>query len=154
MSAAPALVVAPVAVLPSPAGSIRVDETGGLDVTTVALDATRVTLQLQGEMDLSNAELLTAVLGSQLAHGRRFIRLDLSRLGFLDCVGLRAIVEGHNRCLGVRGTLVLTGVTPRTARLLAITHLDEALFVADGPGGPHRTNRPSRQRHLTAFAAQ
>jgi anti-sigma B factor antagonist len=130
--------------------AVHVDETCGLDVTTLAMDATRVTLQLQGEMDLSNADLLIAVLGNQVGLGRRFVRLDVSRLAFLDCSGLRAIVEAHNRCLGARGTLVLTGVTPRIARLLAITGLDEALLVADGPGAPRRIRR---QQHLAAVAA-
>lgn len=135
MSAAPVLSGSEVAV--------RVDETGGLDVTTVAMDATCAALQLQGEMDLFTADLFTAVIASQLSHGRRFIRLDVSRLAFCDCAGLRAIAEAHNDCLGARGTLVLTGVTPAIARLLTITRMDEALLIADGPGDPRRTRQPT-----------
>jgi anti-anti-sigma factor len=102
-------------------------------------------------MDLSNADLLTAVLDNQVGHGHRFMRLDVSRLSFLDCSGLGRIVHAHNLCLAARGTLVLTGVTPRIARLLAITHLDEALLIADGPLSPPPTRR---SRHMDAVAAQ
>lgn len=128
--------------------TVHVGGTDGLDVATGATAGTRATLHLHGEMDLSNAELLPAVLASQLRLGRRFIRLDVSELAFLDSAGVRAIVEGHQRCLAVRATLVVTGVTPRIARLLA-PHLDGALLVAGGPGGPpHR-----RAERLAAGAA-
>jgi anti-anti-sigma factor len=93
---------------------------------------------------LAKADLLTAVLDNQVGHGRRFIRLELSRLHFLDCAGLRAIVHADNRCLGVRGTLVQTGVTPRIALLLRVTRLEEALFVADGLDRPSQRSRHQR----------
>ncbi|MGI8678181.1 MAG: STAS domain-containing protein [Jatrophihabitans sp.] len=127
--------------------AVRIDETGELQVTTVVVDATRATLQLRGEMDLSNADLLTAVLANQLSFGRHFIRLDVSRLGFLDCAGLRAIVLAHNDCLSARGVLVLAGATRSVTRLLAITHLDEALRVEN------ETDRtPQRSQRLAAVA--
>lgn len=59
-----------------------------IEVTVVRSDATRATVQLQGEMDLANACLLSTVLDSQLARGSRFLRLEVSGLSFLDCAGL------------------------------------------------------------------
>lgn len=130
--------------------AVRIQETGELEITTIVQDAARATLQLHGEMDLTNGDLLTAVLDNQLALGRRFVRLDLSRLEFLDSTGLQLIVHAHNKLLAARGTLVLTGLTPLIVRLLALTHLDQALFIADGPCGPP----PARRQHLAAVAAR
>ncbi|HKC28685.1 MAG TPA: STAS domain-containing protein [Jatrophihabitans sp.] len=119
-----------------------------LEVTVTAADATNATVRVQGEMDLATAELVTAALDSQLTAGRRFVRLDLSALRFLDGTGLDVLVRAHNRFLAERGSLVLTGVGTRVARLLSITHLDEALLVADRPGqvgrgGPYSALPPA-----------
>jgi anti-sigma B factor antagonist len=109
--------------------SVFVEDAGRLEVTTLGTEAGCTTLLLRGELDLNSGELLTAVLSNHLAMGNRSLRLDLSRVTFLDCGGLRTLVEGHNRFLAVGGSLVLTGVHSRTARLLHLTHLDEALRV-------------------------
>jgi anti-sigma B factor antagonist len=111
--------------------TITTAPTGALQVTTVQTDAERTTLQIQGEIDLANAELLTGVLENQLAVQQRHVRLDMSRLTFLDCTGLRVIVDAHNKFLVAGGKLVLTGIGCRIARLLDITRLDETLFIAD-----------------------
>jgi anti-sigma B factor antagonist len=119
---------------------------GSFEVATLPQDADRVTVQVRGEMDLATADLLDAVLENHLGFGRRHIRLDVSRLTFLDCAGLRVIVRAHNRCLAACGALVLAGVGPRTARLLGITHLDEALLLADRVDAPPSTGGPWRRR--------
>jgi anti-anti-sigma factor len=108
-------------------------------------------VQLRGEMDLSNADLLTAALSTHLGRGRRFVRLDLSDLQFMDCAGLRAIVEAHNRCLAAHGTLILTGAGSQINRILAITRLNEVLLVADA-----QLDTPPRARrsHLAAVPPQ
>lgn len=126
------------AVPPAPQRTVTTAETGSFQVTTVSSDATRATVQLQGEMDLANAGLLSAVLADHLTCGRRYLRLDVSQLTFLDCTGLRVLVEAHNQCLAARGSLILTGVGTRIALLLRITHFDEALLVANEPGEPRR----------------
>src|ERR1700712_3742321 len=104
---------------------------GALEIVAVAIDPTQATVQLEGELDVATADLVTAALGEQLAQGHRFVRLDLSRLIFLDCAGLRVLVEAHNGFLYANGALVLTGVDQHVTRLLRLTHLDEALFIAD-----------------------
>ena len=124
--------------------TVHIAAAGLLEIVAVAVEPAQATVQLQGEVDVTTAGLVTAALDEQLAQGHRFVRLDLSRLTFLDCCGLRALVLAHNEFLHASGTLVLTGVGHRVARLLAITHLDEALFVADGPGEPRHV------RHLTS----
>jgi anti-anti-sigma factor len=112
-----------------------------LEIIAVRVDATQSTIQAEGELDLATAGLLRDALDDELMQDRRFVRLDLSRLDFVDCVGLRVLVRAHHRFLAARGTLVLTGLGRRVARTLAITHHDDLLFIADGPGRPGFSGR-------------
>ena len=113
------------------------------EVTLLQTDATRAVVALQGEMDLANAGLLVGVLGNQLESGRRYVRLDVSGLDFVDACGLSAILEAHNAFLAAHGNLVLTGIPPRMARLIALTHLERDLFVvAEPPQGSPSTVLP------------
>jgi anti-sigma B factor antagonist len=104
-----------------------------LSVTVVQTDATRAVVALEGELDLANAGLLSGILGNHLEMGHRYVRLDLSGLDFVDACGLSAIVVAHNAFLAAHGNLVLTGIGPRVARLIALTHLDRDLFLAAEP---------------------
>ena len=137
---------------PPAARNTAVDATGGkpsqcaLEVIETDLDSTRASVQLIGEMDVATADLFITALGRQLAAGRRFVCVDVSRLQFIDCAGLHALVSAHSRFLAARGTLVLTGVGHKVARLLSLTHLEDMLLVADPPSrsGP-RVDRRSPQ---------
>lgn len=119
---------------------VTTGDTGALKVVAVRVDDTTSTVQLQGELDLSTAELVSAALDNQLARGHLFVRLDLSRLSFMDCAGLRVFLHAHNEFLNAGGALVLTGLQPRILRLLSITQLEETLFVAE----PHDLSRLPR----------
>lgn len=88
-----------------------------------------LTVEALGELDLATAELLSAVLGCHA--DRRLVRLDLSGLTFVDCVGLQAIADAHRLFAAHGGRLVLVGVGPRIRWLLQVTGID-GLFVADG----------------------
>lgn len=79
------------------------------------------------------AARLAAALDQYLAAGRRYTCLDLSRVPMLDQAGFDVLVEGHHRFLAAGGTLVLTGVGPRIARLLELTGLDRTLFAIVWP---------------------
>lgn len=131
------------AVVAGPGSDVPTAPYRALDVASVPMGTRRATVQVRGEVDLSTAPQLAAVLDDNLSSGHRFVRLDLSRVSFLDCAGLRLLVEAHNAFLAARGSLVLTGIDARIARLLAITHLDECLLLADGPADPPRARRRS-----------
>lgn len=103
------------------------------DVRSRVRDRLRVTLVLRGEFDLAAVDLFTTVVAHQLNMGRRFIRLDMSGVTFLDCAMLRALVLAHNQLLAHRGQLTLTRVGPRVAKLLRLTELDTALHVVSWP---------------------
>ena len=113
------------ALAPSVAVYRRVD----LEITEVVHDNGHATLQMAGEMDVISAPLLPAVVAQVLEVGVRTVRLDLSRLRFCDCAGLRSVVEAHNEVARMRGTFVLAGLRPPVSKLLAITGLDEVLHI-------------------------
>jgi anti-sigma B factor antagonist len=103
-----------------------------MSVRTVRFDDIRALIKVNGELDLSTAAPLWAVLESHLAAGRRFLRLDLSGVTFLDATALTGITRAHKELLARRGTLVVTGVRSLVGRVLRVTGMDQVLFV----GGP------------------
>ena len=103
-----------------------------MSVETVRFDRVRANIRVTGALDLSTAAPLWAVLQDHLNAGRRFLRLDLSGVTFLDATVLTGITKVHQAVLGRRGTLVITGVRSMVARVLRMTGLDEVLFVS-GP---------------------
>lgn len=124
----------------SPAPSQRVAKYSytGIDIVELAHGDT-ITLQLRGELDLANAQLLTLAGDRASLFGCDLLVLDLSDLCFCDCAGLRAFVGLHNDLLRVRGTLVLRGVGRQVHRLLSLMRLDEVLNIDDGMAAPMRT---------------
>jgi anti-sigma B factor antagonist len=100
-------------------------------LTTLRQDRTTALVRAVGEWDLANAHLLAEQLEEHETAGRRFVRLDVSAVSFLDCTCLEVLVAAHRRLLAARGTLVLTGVTPRLTRLIGLARLDEVLLTTD-----------------------
>lgn len=126
------------------AGVGRTAEATSMHVETVDLDATSALVRVGGELDLATSAPLWAVLDSHLRAGRRFIRLDMSGVTFLDATALSGIVSVHERLLAARGTLVVNGVRSLVARVLRMTGLDEVLFV----GGPRADRDTDHLRDL------
>lgn len=109
-------------------------DTRTFEVITSRTDATHAQVQPRGEMNLTNVHLLTCVLSGQLALGRRFVRLDLSRLTVSDSACLGFLVPAHERFLADHGVLALTNVGGQLAQLLHATQLDRTLLITAGPG--------------------
>jgi anti-anti-sigma factor len=105
-----------------------------MSVDTTHSDAYRALVKVGGDLDISTVAPLCAVLDGHLAAGRRFLRLDLSEVTFLDAAALGGITRVHHEALQSRGTLVITGARPPVTRMLRLTRLDEVLFVG-GPRG-------------------
>ena len=103
-----------------------------MTVETVRADASRALVRVVGELDMGTAAPLWAVLQSHLAAGRRFLRLDVRGLRFLDATALSGITAVHTDVLQARGTLILTGVQSVVGRMLSLTGLDDVLLI----GGP------------------
>lgn len=106
----------------------------GLTITIAKRDEARAGVRLVGELDLASVPILAACLENLLAVGTRYIRADVSGLSFLDCAGLAALLTAHHAFLRARGTLVITGASAQTRRVMRMSGLDEVLFVAaDAP---------------------
>lgn len=101
----------------------------GLTITIAKSDPRYALLQLAGELDRASAPLLRAALENQLAIGRRYIRLNLAGLDFLDASARSVLVEMHREFLGRRGTMILTGASSMIRTLLRIDGLDKELFI-------------------------
>jgi anti-anti-sigma factor len=103
-----------------------------ISVETARCDRLRALVKVTGELDLRTAAPLWAVLQGHVNSGRRFLRLDVSGVTFLDATALTGITAIHRELLHRRGTLVITGVRSLVARVLRVTGLDSVLFVS-GP---------------------
>ena len=107
-----------------------------LSVETVRSDDRRAAVTVHGVLDVSTAAALWSVLQSHLGAGRRYLRVDLSAVRFIDAAAVTAIVEVHHEALYRRGTLVLDGVTAAVAKVLRLTGVDDKLFISGATARP------------------
>lgn len=102
-----------------------------LDITVHADDAAHsAAIAITGELDLAVAHRLASTLQDQHRRARRYVRLDLSDVAFIDATALSVLVDAHFEFLARRGTLTLTGVSRSVSRLLSLTGLGDVLLVA------------------------
>ena len=85
--------------------------------------ARSVTLQLQGDLDLATAPELAAALESIPSSYGRLV-LDLSKLGFIDSAGGRALVGGKQDLTGHGVKVDLFDVPRQAAKVLQLLGLD------------------------------
>lgn len=108
----------------------------GYELTVVDLDPLRAAISAAGEFDIAARDDLAEVLRQQENAHRRFVRLDLSHVTFLDASCLGILVASHHRFLKRHGLLVLTGMDPIVSRVLKIAGLDDRLFVVPADEDP------------------
>lgn len=98
-------------------------------ITTTAQDDWHASVALVGEFDAANSTALRAALDEHLDAGRVVLRIDTAGVSFMDSSAVGAIVHAHARCHDEHGSLIITGVQPRIARLFQITGLDHVLLI-------------------------
>jgi anti-sigma B factor antagonist len=92
------------------------------DVMVDASDGTAL-VRPSGELDLASAPRLWSALAGLLKDGHRAVVMDLSRLTFSDCAGLRPIRRALRQGTE-RGTAVeLRDAVPAVRRVLELTGL-------------------------------
>lgn len=94
--------------------------------------STVAVLRIAGQMDISAAPHLRDVLERAAADGSHDVVVDLAEVTFIDCSGLRPLLEARARC-GDR--FRLSGVTEPVARLLRLTDLDGTFGVLQQAAG-------------------
>ncbi len=96
--------------------------------------AVRVTLT--GELDLSAAGGLRAQL-DEVQRSKQRVRLDLSELEFIDCSGIRAILDAMAEARRDGHTLeVDRSVSPMVGRIVSLGAIAAELWPANAAGQP------------------
>lgn len=93
-----------------------------------------VVVRPRGELDLSTRPQLDAALTASVERARR-VTLDLRELAFMDCAGLRCIVEAHSLSRAAKCDLRIIRARPSVQNLFEITGFGHKLrFVAPAEG--------------------
>ena len=102
-------------------------------MSTRSLGPDWVSTQVEGEVDLANADQLKEILTRELGDGRS-VFLDLSQVEFIDSTGLAAIVNAQ-QCAAASGTALHLCSELRTQprRLMELTGVLSMVRLADRP---------------------
>lgn len=88
-------------------------------------------VRLSGELDLSTAPRLRAVLEHLLQAGHVHLTVDLARLTFLDCAGLSVLIAATEHHDTAGGRLTLRNPSPTSRRVLTVLELDDILHIEE-----------------------
>ena len=95
-----------------------------------------VEINLEGEVDLSSADILREALAEGLQSGATTVIVDAARLTYLDSSGIACLVVALKDAAAVGSRLVVRQPTATVRRVLEITELDRILLDggSDGQG--------------------
>ncbi|MFF0658077.1 STAS domain-containing protein [Micromonospora tulbaghiae] len=115
-------------------GALRPDEPIMWLSCDTGVDVTRIAVA--GEVDLSNAHLLTELVEAAVAASAPLVVIDLSEVGFFGAYGTGALVLAQ-RILTEHGRrLILHRPSPVVRRVLGVTGTLTAFEVVDRPALP------------------
>ena len=108
-----------------------------------------VVVAFQGEFDLAAVDAADSAFAEALSGDSAHIVVDLRRLSFMDCAGLRCLVKAK-ALAKTRGTriAVLTGSGP-PPRVMVLTELDKAFEIED----PRQLDEEFRRGHCSSSPA-
>ncbi|MFD5517712.1 ANTAR domain-containing protein [Streptomyces sp. NPDC127066] len=96
----------------------------------------RTLVVVAGEIDIDTAQPLQHSLCAALAQARQGLDLDLARVGFCDCSGLRVLVHLRSLALAQGKTVRIGAAGHAVERLLMLTGT-APLFAPSNGSGPH-----------------
>lgn len=96
----------------------------------MSVEETPEGVRVSGFLDVRAAGAVRAALHRRLDEPSGDVVLDLSGVDALDVTGLAVIVAAHRRAVRQGRRLVVSGVRPSLARLLAVTRLHRVLTVS------------------------
>jgi anti-sigma B factor antagonist len=88
-----------------------------------------VTIEVAGEVDIANAEFLAEQVRCAEKTDADRIVIDLAGVTFIDSIGLTQLSIAQRRSDADSDRLRLRNVGGHTAKVIAITHLDEVLRI-------------------------
>lgn len=86
-----------------------------------------------GELDLGTAGALEYALREAEDAGTGRVRVDLRRLSFMDCSGLRVLLRARSRMVQTNATLEVVCGPGQIRRLLQLTGMDRQLQIVAPP---------------------
>jgi anti-anti-sigma factor len=101
----------------------------------------RATIHIGGEVDLATCPLLQAIVVDLVDRGCHQLIIDLERVSFLDCAGIRVLVDARRRVQEHGGSVTLVRPRPPVWRVLALTGMTE-VFPIDTSLGEALTTEP------------
>jgi anti-anti-sigma factor len=87
-------------------------------------------VRVTGELDIATAPQLQQTL-REARHRARRVVLDLRELTFMDCVGMRVILDASTYARQAGGQLALVRGPSRVDRLFTLTGASDALEIVD-----------------------
>ncbi|MEU6410101.1 STAS domain-containing protein [Microbispora sp. NPDC046933] len=96
---------------------------------TVSHEAAHTLVTLAGELDVISGERLRTVFGKLAEEGATRLVVDASELTFCDSMGLRLLLEAHDRAVEAGGFMKLAGVRGVFRRILTVTGLHAAFPI-------------------------
>lgn len=104
----------------------------------------RLILEIEGELDMASASLLTDTLDGADLQAVDTVVLDLRSVSFIDSTGLRTIFSARNTVREAGRRFAVTPGSPQVQRVLSLTRLDEHLHTLDSPDAetPHPAPSP------------
>ncbi|MCO1615999.1 STAS domain-containing protein [Micromonospora sp. CPM1] len=120
--------------VPTASGSLRPDEPIMWLSCDAGVDVTRISVA--GEVDLSNAHLLTELVEAAVAASAPLVVIDLSEVSFFGAYGTNALVLAQRMLAGHGRRLVLHRPSPVVRRVLRVTGTLAAFEVVDRPAPP------------------
>ena len=120
--------------LESSSGSARTDEPQ-LSVSSRCDDA-HYRIAVSGELDMATAPVLDHALDRADRSNRPTVIVDLSRMSFCDCAGMRVLTNHHHELAEAGRSLLVDRPSRPVLRLAAMTGLDRTLHLR--PTNPRR----------------
>lgn len=84
---------------------------------------------VSGEIDAFTAPKLRERLNTIELEEKDSAELNLSQVGYMDSTGLGVIVAFYKRVIAKKGSIKLTGLSPRLYRLFEITGLSKIMEI-------------------------
>ncbi len=83
-------------------------------------------IRLAGRFDAEAAAFVKGQIANLVSEQHPNLVVEMSQVGFIDSMGLAALVSGLKLCRKNRGVLKLVGLQPPVRMLFEITRLDQA----------------------------
>lgn len=101
----------------------------------------RATIHIGGEIDLATCPQLQAIVVDLVDRGCHQLIVDLEQVSFLDCAGIRVLVDARCRVQEHGGSVRLVRPRPPVWRVLTLTRMTE-VFPIDTSFGEALATEP------------